>query len=88
MYEVLLAPKVLLENQRTMQDLSRDNPLDHIQRTQIRAPNTLLGVFGRIWAHLSAPNMFKWGIPEMILRWGGGGSSSKERRHMWEKRIF
>ena len=49
MYEVLLAPKVLLEYQRTMQDLSRDNPLDHIQRTQIRAPNTVFGVFGRTY---------------------------------------
>ena len=48
MYEVLLAPKVLLEYLRPMQDLSRDTPLDHIQRTQIRAPNTVFGVFGRI----------------------------------------
>lgn len=52
MYEVSLAPKVLLEYLRPMQDLSRDTPLDHIQRTQIRAPNTELCVFGRIWAHI------------------------------------
>ena len=52
MYEVLLAPKVLLEYQRTMQDLSRDNPLDHIQRTQIRAPNTIFSVIGHIWLGL------------------------------------
>ena len=47
MYEVLLAPKVLLEYLRPMPDLSRDTPLDHIQRTQIRAPNTVFGLFDR-----------------------------------------
>ena len=32
-------------------DLFRDNPLDHVWRTQIRAPNTVFGVFGPIWGH-------------------------------------
>ena len=34
-----------------MPDLFRDNPLDHVWRTQIRAPNTVFGVFGPIWGH-------------------------------------
>ena len=37
-----------------LQDLFRDTPLDHIWRAQIRAPNTVFGVFDRNWAHTSA----------------------------------
>ena len=32
----------------TLQDLFRDTSLDHIWRAQIRAPYTVIGVFGRI----------------------------------------
>ena len=58
-----------------LQDLFKDTPLDHICRAQIRAPNTVFGVFGCLWLYiaalgkyLSAPNMVKWGIPEKILQ--------------------